>query len=33
MALILHMTREVIHHGAEVLLLRDLHRVREGSGS
>ncbi len=28
-ALVLHITREVIHHGAEILLLRDLHRRRE----
>jgi hypothetical protein len=27
-ALVLHINREVIHHGAEVLLLRDLHRRR-----
>lgn len=27
-ALVLHITREVVHHGAEVLLLRDLHRRR-----
>jgi hypothetical protein len=27
-ALILHIHREVIHHGAEVLLLRDLYRAR-----
>jgi len=26
--LILHINREVIHHGAEILLLRDLHRHR-----
>jgi hypothetical protein len=25
-ALVLHITREVIHHGAEILLLRDLYR-------
>ena len=25
-ALVLHVHREVIHHGAEVLLLRDLYR-------
>ena len=29
-ALILHVTREVIHHGAEIALLRDLYRVRNG---
>jgi hypothetical protein len=27
-ALVLHINREVIHHGAEVALLRDLHRAR-----
>ena len=27
-ALVLHITREVIHHGAEILLLRDLFRRR-----
>lgn len=27
-ALVLHIHREVIHHGAEILLLRDLHRHR-----
>ena len=27
-ALILHISREVIHHGAEVALLRDLYRAR-----
>src|SRR5204862_1645043 len=27
-ALVLHITREVIHHGAEILLLRDLYRSR-----
>ena len=27
-ALVLHIHREVIHHGAEVALLRDLHRAR-----
>jgi hypothetical protein len=26
--LVLHINREVLHHGAEVLLLRDLHRHR-----
>jgi hypothetical protein len=30
-ALVLHINREVIHHGAEVALLRDLYRAR-GSG-
>ncbi len=30
--LVLHINREVIHHGAEVLLLRDLYRSREGQG-
>jgi hypothetical protein len=29
-ALILHIHREVIHHGAEILLLRDLYRARGG---
>ena len=28
-ALILHINREVIHHGAEVALLRDLYRARQ----
>jgi hypothetical protein len=27
-ALILHISREAIHHGAEVCLLRDLYRAR-----
>jgi hypothetical protein len=27
-ALVLHITREVIHHGAEICLLRDLYRTR-----
>ena len=27
-ALVLHINREVIHHGAEVALLRDLYRAR-----
>ncbi len=29
-ALVLHITREVLHHGAEVLLLRDLYRTGGG---
>lgn len=29
-ALVLHIHREVIHHGAEVALLRDLYRARAG---
>jgi hypothetical protein len=29
-ALVLHVNREVIHHGAEVALLRDLYRGRRG---
>jgi hypothetical protein len=29
-SLILHINREVIHHGAEIALLRDLYRVRVG---
>lgn len=29
-ALVLHINREVIHHGAEVSLLRDLYRARAG---
>jgi hypothetical protein len=29
-ALVLHLNREVIHHGAEVCLLRDLHRAMYG---
>lgn len=32
-ALILHIHREVIHHGAEIALLRDLYRWRNGSGT
>jgi hypothetical protein len=32
-ALILHISREVFHHGAEILLLRDLHRERGRLGS
>jgi hypothetical protein len=33
-ALILHISREVIHHGAEVALLRDLYRARtDGAAS
>lgn len=31
-ALVLHINREVIHHGAEVACLRDLYRHRERSG-
>jgi hypothetical protein len=31
-ALILHLNREVIHHGAEILLLRDLYRNRDALG-
>ena len=30
-ALVLHINREVIHHGAEVALLRDLYRARSGA--
>jgi hypothetical protein len=29
-ALVLHITREVVHHGAEVLVLRDLYRAGKG---
>lgn len=29
--LVLHIHREAIHHGAEVLLLRDLHRANRGA--
>ena len=29
-ALVLHINREVIHHGAEIALLRDLYRARPG---
>jgi hypothetical protein len=29
-ALVLHINREIIHHGAEVALLRDLYRASEG---
>jgi hypothetical protein len=28
--LVLHINREVIHHGAEIALLRDLYRWRHG---
>ena len=31
--LVLHVHREVIHHGAEILLLRDLHRAVHGAPS
>ena len=31
--LVLHVHREVIHHGAEILLLRDLYRAVDGSPS
>jgi len=31
-ALVLHITREVIHHGAEILLLRDLYQRRGQQG-
>ncbi len=31
--LVLHINREVVHHGAEVLLLRDLYRSRGTSGA
>ncbi|VXB21667.1 DinB family protein [Nocardioides sp. AX2bis] len=30
-ALVLHLTREVVHHGAEVCLLRDLHAAGAGA--
>jgi hypothetical protein len=30
-ALVLHINRELLHHGAEIALLRDLYRWREGS--
>jgi hypothetical protein len=30
-ALVLHISREVIHHGAEIALLRDLHARRPAS--
>jgi len=29
-ALVLHVNREIIHHGAEVALLRDLYRANAG---
>src|ERR1700683_1796554 len=32
-ALILHINREVLHHGAEIALLRDLYRARGGDSS
>jgi hypothetical protein len=28
---VLHINREVIHHGAEIALLRDLYRARPGA--
>ena len=31
-ALVLHINREAIHHGAEVALLRDLYRARDTEG-
>jgi DinB superfamily len=31
--LVLHINRELIHHGAEICLLRDLYRVRAASGN
>lgn len=31
--LVLHITREALHHGAELLLLRDLWRSRDSSGA
>ena len=31
--LVLHINREAIHHGAEIALLRDLYRAREGDGN
>jgi len=31
-SLVLHIHREVIHHGAEILLLRDLYRSRPLTG-
>jgi hypothetical protein len=31
-ALVLHINREALHHGAEILLLRDLYRSRETLG-
>jgi hypothetical protein len=30
--LVLHINRELIHHGAEICLLRDLYRARAGQG-
>jgi hypothetical protein len=32
-ALVLHINREAIHHGAEICLLRDLFRSRGGGGA
>ena len=32
-ALVLHIHREVLHHGAEISLLRDLYTWWPGSGS
>jgi hypothetical protein len=31
-AFVLHIIDELIHHGAEVALLRDLHHARSGGG-
>ena len=31
-ALVLHVNREVLHHGAEIALLRDLYRWRDATG-
>jgi hypothetical protein len=30
-ALVLHISREVVHHGAELCLMRDLYRTREAA--
>ncbi len=33
LALVLHLNREAIHHGAEIALLRDLYRAGHGDGA
>jgi hypothetical protein len=32
-ALIVHINREVMHHGGEICLLRDLYRGQRGAGA
>jgi hypothetical protein len=33
LGLILHINREALHHGAEILVLRDLYRAQRGARS